>query len=165
MSRSLKYLIIVFAAGLPLLASACSATESGPATAAANSASSAPAKQPAAQQSADSQVPRITVDQLKQLVADGQAVIVDVRDVNAYNHKHIKGSISLPLEKISAGEHKNLPRDKHIVTYCSCGSEQTSAAAGRLLVQAGFKNVSALLGGTDGWEQSGGAMEKSSPKA
>jgi rhodanese-related sulfurtransferase len=34
-----------------------------------------------------------------------------------------------------------------------------------LLEKAGFKNVAALLGGTNAWKQSGGEMEKPAPKA
>jgi rhodanese-related sulfurtransferase len=151
---------------LLLLNSACTATQTSQATTgAAPSAAPAAAGQPAASQSADSQVSRITVVELKKLVADGQVVVVDVRPAEAYNSERIKGAINLPLDKIRAGEYKNLPRDKRIVTYCSCGAEQTSAAAARQLENAGFKNSAALLGGTNAWKQSGGEMEKSSPKS
>jgi rhodanese-related sulfurtransferase len=165
MSRSLNYLSKVFTAGLLLLTSACSATQTSPATAAGQSPASAPAQQTAAAQSEESKVPRITVEELKKLMADGQVVVLDVRNADAYNIEHIKGSISLPLDKISAGEYKNLPHDKRIVAYCSCGTEHTSAAAATLLEKAGFKNVAALLGGTNAWKQSGGEMEKAPPKA
>ena len=165
MSRSLDYLSKVFTAGLLLLTSACSATQTGPATTAAGQApASASAQQPAAQTD-ESRVPRITVDELKKLMADGQVVVLDVRGADAYNVEHIKGSINLPLDKISAGEYKYLPHDKRLVAYCSCGTEHTSAAASVLLEKAGFKNVAALLGGTNAWKQSGGEMEKATPKA
>jgi rhodanese-related sulfurtransferase len=154
-----------FAVGLLLLNSACTATQTAPAaTAAGPSPASSPAQQPAVAQSAESQVPRITIDELKKLRTEGQVVVVDVRLADAYNIEHIKGSINLPLEKIQAGEYKNLPRDKRIVTYCSCATEHTSAAASTLLQKAGF-NTAALLGGTNAWKQSGGEMENSSPKA
>jgi rhodanese-related sulfurtransferase len=164
MSRSLRYLGFIFAAGLALLNFACTSTQTSPATAAGQSPASAAAQQIASAPSGD-QVPRITVAELKKLMADGQVVVLDVRDVNAYNIEHIKGSISLPLDKISAGEYKKLPHDKRIVAYCSCGTEHTSAAASMLLEKAGFKNVAALLGGTNAWKQSGGEMEKPAPKA
>jgi rhodanese-related sulfurtransferase len=160
MSRSLNYLSYVLAAGLLLLNSACTSTQTSPAaTAAGQSSAPATAGQPAVPQSAESQVPRITVEELKKLMADGQVVVVDVRMADAYKIEHIKGSISLPLDKIQAGDFQNLPRDKRIVTYCSCATEHTSAAASTLLERAGFKNSAALLGGTNAWKQSGGAME------
>jgi rhodanese-related sulfurtransferase len=162
MSRSSNYLNKVLAVGLLLLNSACASTQTGPtATAAGQSPASTSAGQPGAQQSADSQVPRVTVEELKRLMADGQVVVVDVRMGDAYKTEHIKGSISLPLDKIQAGDYKNLPRDKRIVTYCSCATEHTSAAASTMLEKAGFKNTAALLGGTNAWKQSGGPMENS----
>jgi rhodanese-related sulfurtransferase len=90
---------------------------------------------------------------------------VDVRSADAYKIGHIKGSINLPLDKIQAGDYKDLPRDKRIITYCSCGAEQSSATASALLEKAGFMNGATLLGGTNAWQQSGGEMEKASPKA
>jgi rhodanese-related sulfurtransferase len=162
MSRSWNNLGSVFAVGLLLLNAACSTTEIHPAT---TTAASASAQQPPAAQSAGSQVPRITVEELKKLMAEQQVVAVDVRSADAYNNGHIKGSINLPLDKIQAGDYKDLPRDKRIITYCSCGAENSSAAAPSLLEKAGFKNGATLLGGTNAWQQSGGEMEKASPKA
>jgi len=162
MSRSWNNLLSVFAAGLLLLNSACSSTETHPAT---TTAASASAPQPPAAQSAGSQVPRITVEELKKLMAEKQVVVVDVRSPDAYNNGHIKGSINLPLDKIQAGDYKDLPRDKRIITYCSCGAEQSSATATSLLEKAGYKNGATLLGGTNAWQQSGGEMEKNAPKA
>jgi rhodanese-related sulfurtransferase len=162
MSRSRNNLGSVFAVGLLLLNAACSTTETHPAT---TTAASASAQQPPTAQSAGSQVPRITVEELKKLMAEKQVVVVDVRSPDAYNNGHIKGSINLPLDKIQAGDYKDLPRDKRIITYCSCGAEQSSATATSLLEKAGYKNGATLLGGTNAWQQSGGEMEKNAPKA
>jgi rhodanese-related sulfurtransferase len=161
MSRSWNNLGSVFAVGLLLLNAACSTTKTTPATTTAAQS----AQQPPSAQSAGSQVPRITVEELKKLMADQQVVVVDVRTADAYNIGHIKGSINLPLDKIQAGDYKDLPRDKRIITYCSCGAEQSSATATSLLEKAGYKNGATLLGGTNAWQQSGGEMEKNAPKA
>jgi rhodanese-related sulfurtransferase len=166
MSRSLNYLGNFFAVGLLLLNTACSTTETQPATtAAAPSSASSPAQQPPVAQSQESQVPRVTVEELKKLMAEQKVVVVDVRSVDAYNGGHIKGAINLPLNKIQAGEYQDLPRDKRIITYCSCGAENSSAAASAALEKAGFKNGATLLGGTHAWRQSGGEMESATPKA
>ncbi|HKQ76674.1 MAG TPA: rhodanese-like domain-containing protein [Blastocatellia bacterium] len=159
MSRSLNCLSIVFAIGLLLLNAACSATETHQAT---TTAASSPAASTA--QTAESKVPRVSVDELKKLMAEQKVVVVDVRGADAYNSAHIKGSINLPLDKINAGEFTALPRDKRIITYCSCGAEHSSAVASVALEKAGFKDGATLLGGTHAWEQSGGEMEKASPK-
>jgi rhodanese-related sulfurtransferase len=166
MSRSLKCLSVIFAVGLPLLNSACAKTETSSATtSAAPSSASSPAQQPPAAQSAESRVPRITIEELKKLMDEQKVVVVDVRSADAYNNGHIKGAINLPLDKIQAGKYDALPRDKRIITYCSCGAENSSAAATLLLEKAGFNNGATLLGGTYAWEQSGGKMQKGSSKA
>jgi rhodanese-related sulfurtransferase len=161
MSRSWTKLVSVFATGLLLLNAACSTTATQPATTTAAQS----AQQPPAAQSPGSQVPRITVEELKKLMTEQQVIVVDVRSADAYKIGHIKGSINLPLDKIQAGDYKDLPRDKRIITYCSCGAEQSSATASALLEKAGFMNGATLLGGTNAWQQSGGEMEKASPKA
>jgi rhodanese-related sulfurtransferase len=135
------------------------ANAAAPAAAPANNV--APAPSPT--QSPEDKVPRLKVEEARKLVAEGKAVIIDVRGTDSYKMSHIKGSLDIPISKLEAGDFKNLPKDKRIIAYCSCGAEQTSARAATLLQQAGFKDASALLGGTSAWESSGGAMEKAPP--
>ena len=63
-------------------------------------------------------VRRITVPELQQLLAKGQAIVVDVRNQPAFDQAHIRGAKLIPTTEVAAriGE---LPRDKIIVTYCS----------------------------------------------
>ena len=63
-------------------------------------------------------VNRITVAELKDAMAKGSVVVVDVRGQGPYDAGHIKGSIMIPGGDIAA--HLNeLPKDKVIITYCS----------------------------------------------
>ncbi|HET9209823.1 MAG TPA: rhodanese-like domain-containing protein [Thermoanaerobaculia bacterium] len=61
---------------------------------------------------------RITVDEARQALAKGKAVLVDVRSKEAYEGSHAEGALSIPLADLGAraGE---LPKDKLIVTYCT----------------------------------------------
>jgi 3-mercaptopyruvate sulfurtransferase SseA len=61
---------------------------------------------------------RISIVELRQKVATGSAVLLDVRDPQSYSIQHAEGAISIPLQEVAmrAGE---LPRDKQIVTYCT----------------------------------------------
>jgi hydroxyacylglutathione hydrolase len=63
-------------------------------------------------------VRRITPAEARAAVAQGKAIIVDVRGADSYNAGHIKGARWIRLEDIGsrAGE---LPRNKTIITYCS----------------------------------------------
>jgi hypothetical protein len=63
-------------------------------------------------------VKRVTAAELRDALAKGTALVVDVRGDDIYRQSHIKGSVSIPENQVAArvGE---LPRDKMIVTYCS----------------------------------------------
>jgi 3-mercaptopyruvate sulfurtransferase SseA len=61
---------------------------------------------------------RVTADEMNEMVKNGQAIIVDVRNQAAYDQGHIPGSKLIPAGEIL--NHLNeLPRDKMIITYCS----------------------------------------------
>jgi|ERR1700720_4557389 3-mercaptopyruvate sulfurtransferase SseA len=61
---------------------------------------------------------RITPDEVRDLLKQNKAVLVDVRPEASYKQGHIRGARSIPYSEI--GERaKELPRDKMIVAYCS----------------------------------------------
>jgi 3-mercaptopyruvate sulfurtransferase SseA len=63
-------------------------------------------------------VKRITTNELRDALAKGTAILIDVRGDAVYKQSHIKGSISIPVDQIES-HLSELPRDKMIVTYCS----------------------------------------------
>ena len=64
-----------------------------------------------------SEVPKITVDELLQLIeSDNDIVIVDVREEDEYAQAHIKSAISVPLSIIDNQEWEP-PHDKAVVLY------------------------------------------------
>ncbi|MCC7117404.1 MAG: rhodanese-like domain-containing protein [Anaerolineales bacterium] len=71
-------------------------------------------------EAAEAQVPRIKVEDAKAAVDAGQAVIVDVRSVEAYQAEHARGAINLPLA-LFENDLANLPleKDQWIITYCT----------------------------------------------
>jgi 3-mercaptopyruvate sulfurtransferase SseA len=82
-----------------------------------NTAASIPSATPGHVAPSDG-VKRITTVELRDAVAKGTVIIVDVRTASVYQQNHIKDSISIPLEQVEA-RLQELPRDKMIVTYCS----------------------------------------------
>ncbi|MBI2834911.1 MAG: rhodanese-like domain-containing protein [Acidobacteria bacterium] len=64
-------------------------------------------------------VPRVSLEELKKLIAADDVLIVDVRGDETYREGHIPGAISIPLADVEkrAGELRKTP--KKIVTYCS----------------------------------------------
>lgn len=78
---------------------------------------SAPAEKPQAAPTEET-ARRISVDEARQALDKGKAVLVDVRAKEAYEASHAQGALSIPLANIGsrAGE---LPKNKLIITYCT----------------------------------------------
>jgi rhodanese-related sulfurtransferase len=73
----------------------------------------------------------------KDLVSKG-AIIVDVRTRGEYSSGHIKGSLNIPLNELTANT-KKINKDKVIITCCASGMR--SASAKSALISAGCKQV------------------------
>ena len=63
-------------------------------------------------------VPRVSPIDAKARQDSGQAVVVDVRDVEYYQAAHVDGAVSIPLSEVEAGRHE-LPKNAEILTYCT----------------------------------------------
>ena len=63
-------------------------------------------------------VRRVTVTELKDLLAKNEAVVIDVRNQASYDVGHIRGARLIPETEV-ASHSDELPRNKLIVTYCS----------------------------------------------
>lgn len=97
------------------------------------------------------QMERITVDQLKQLLVDGHApVMVDARSLTAQElDPAVPGALLVngdPLGVIAA-----LPKDRHIIVYCSCPDDVTAAQVAKLMHAKGYTYAKPLHGGLDAW--------------
>jgi hypothetical protein len=63
-------------------------------------------------------VPRVPLEDAQDKLAQGQAILVDVRSRASYDKSHAAGAISMPEEEITA-RLDELPRDKEIILYCT----------------------------------------------
>lgn len=63
-------------------------------------------------------VRRITPTELRDILARNEAVVVDVRNQDAYNTAHVRGARLIPEAEVGRRSDE-LPKDKLIVTYCS----------------------------------------------
>jgi 3-mercaptopyruvate sulfurtransferase SseA len=63
-------------------------------------------------------VRRVTITELRDMLAQDKAIVIDVRGDTAYNQEHIKGALDIPEAQLvsRSGE---FPKDKLIVLYCS----------------------------------------------
>jgi predicted sulfurtransferase len=61
---------------------------------------------------------RVTVVELKDMLAKDEAVVIDVRNEESYKAAHIKGAKLIPEADV-VKRSDELPKNKLIVTYCS----------------------------------------------
>lgn len=86
--------------------------------------------------------------------------ILDVRNRNLFNARHILGAISIPRILLIGRALDSLELTRDIYIYGEADEESAEAASG--LRQVGFQNVAELKGGLAAWEAVGGPVEGSS---
>ncbi|MGB6298714.1 MAG: rhodanese-like domain-containing protein [Rivularia sp. (in: cyanobacteria)] len=77
--------------------------------------------------------------------------IIDVRPRKFFNISHIRGSIPMPRDEPAALTFASLESSRDIYVYAET-DEQTAVAASKLR-QAGYQNVSELIGGLAAWRK------------
>ena len=93
-------------------------------------------------------IKQIDVHQVKQLEEQDSATIVDIRDPASFKAGHIPNAIHLSdetVEQFITDTDKNKP----LVVYCYHGISSQGAAA--YFSEKGFKEVSSMIGGFEGW--------------
>ncbi|MFV0472086.1 MAG: FAD-dependent oxidoreductase [Paludibacteraceae bacterium] len=88
--------------------------------------------------------PSVTAAELDKFVEDKSPLYIDMRDVFAFEKSHIQGALHLPLE-IFSDKMDKLSKDRPIILYCESG--KVSHQALRMLVGAGFGDVTNISGG------------------
>jgi rhodanese-related sulfurtransferase len=86
-------------------------------------------------------------------VASTHPWILDVRDPGEYGRRHIDGSINLPLRSLLAKLDTVPTQDRPLVVACDNGHR--SAIGMAALRMLGYRSVSSLDGGIDGWRDAG----------
>ena len=87
----------------------------------------------------------ITLDDLKQGLADGSLVLVDVREADEYAAGHIKGALFNPLSKFDPGKLPAPEPGKKLVIYCRSGRRSVTAMEQARL--AGRRDADTHFGG------------------
>jgi len=113
---------------------------------------SAAAATPAPPPPAD--VPFIEQAEAKRLLDANGVTILDVRDIDAYGASHIPGALQIPLSRVE-GEVAYLPKEKPIVTYCTCPHDEAAIEAVQILQHGGVRDARVLHGGLQEWTRLG----------
>ena len=114
---------------------------------------------------ANAAVPRITPAQVQDMVAQGNTLIVDVRDaLEVEKSGKIAGAVNVSrgllefhADPDSPSHDKSFAKDKNVIVYCGSGGR--AALSGKVLKDMGYERVY-NLGGFKDWAESGGAVEK-----
>jgi rhodanese-related sulfurtransferase len=109
-------------------------------------------------------VPRISPAQAQELVASGQAVVIDVRDAPEVEKSgkvagalHIsRGMLEFRADPDSPYHDKNLRKDRPVILYCASGGR--SALSGKTLKDLGYAEVY-NLGAFKDWVENGGPID------
>jgi rhodanese-related sulfurtransferase len=115
--------------------------------------------------SANAAVPRITMAQAREMIAKGDAVVVDVRDAPEVEKSgkvagavHVsRGMLEFRADPESPYHDKTFAKEKTLIVYCASGAR--SALAGKVLKDMGYAHVY-NLGAFKDWAESGGAIDK-----
>jgi membrane protein DedA with SNARE-associated domain/rhodanese-related sulfurtransferase len=110
-------------------------------------------------------IARIAPQELKTMLDDGTDVmVVDVRSQLDFEAEPaiIPGALHLTLEELEA-RHREIPRERDIVLYCTCPSEASSARVALLLKKRGIERVRPLTGGYHAWRKLGYPMVALTP--
>lgn len=101
-----------------------------------------------------------TVSALKDLIAQSNPLLVDVRTASEYSTGHLPGAINIPLNDLTHHLDR-IPEDKKTVLYCSTGYR--SAMGVMALRLQGFDQVRGFPPSFTGWQASGEPVSQSEP--
>lgn len=114
---------------------------------------------------ANAAVPKVTPDAVRKLVAEQNALIVDVRDTpEILTSGKVEGALHVPRGMLefradpeSPYYDKSFSKDRAVILYCASGGRST--LSGMTLKNLGYEKVY-NLGAFKDWAESGGAIEK-----
>lgn len=116
-------------------------------------------------EAANAAVPKITPAQAKEMLAKGDALLVDVRDGTEVlvsgkiaGATHVsRGLLEFKADPDSPAFDRKFDRKKPVILYCASGGR--SALGGKVLQDMGYEKVF-NLGAFKDWVEAGGAVDK-----
>ncbi len=102
---------------------------------------------------------KFTLNELKYRIESNQPnlTIIDIRAPKTFNREHIKGAISVSIDRLEDLAKSALTHYRDIYIYGE--SDQQSLHAAQILLSNGFMNVAQIIGGLTTWREIGGATE------
>src|SRR5213592_2111830 len=103
--------------------------------------------------------------EVRTLVAQGRAQLVEVLPASLYKKEHLPHAVNIPLENMTAERTKSLRKDQAVIVYCADFHCDLSARAAWWLESMGFQEVYRYTPGkadwlAAGWETEGAQAKK-----
>src|SRR5437773_8524508 len=93
--------------------------------------------------------------EVKTLVAQGRAQLVEVTPASLYKKEHLPQAVNIPLEKMTAERTRSLRKDQAVIVYCTDFACDLSARAAWRLESMGFQEVYRYTAGKADWLAAG----------
>jgi sulfur dioxygenase len=106
-------------------------------------------------EAAKQQITEIGADKAKQLLAEGDIIVVDVREESEYTAGHLDKAIPIPrgVLEFKVGSTPELAdKSKAVLVYCRTGGR--AALAAQTLQNMGYLHVLSIAGGYEAWQKS-----------
>src|SRR5215471_15648603 len=101
---------------------------------------------------------------VKTLVAQGRAQLVEVLPANEYKREHLPHAVNFPLQNLTAASTKLLRKDQAVIVYCWDDQCDLSARAAWRLESMGFQEVYRYTPGKADWLAAGWETEGTQAK-
>jgi molybdopterin/thiamine biosynthesis adenylyltransferase/rhodanese-related sulfurtransferase len=92
----------------------------------------------------------------EQEIANGGAVVLDVREPDEYEQGALPGAVHIPRGTLETSVEGKIPdKSSHVVIYCAGGTR--SAFAAQTMQELGYTDVASVIGGFNRWKDEGRA--------
>ncbi len=109
---------------------------------------------PAESEAESAGIQSITAVDASKMFAAKEAVIIDVREKNEWDDKHIPGAIHIPVAQLNSRlAELEQYKDSHVIMQCRSGRRSAQGAVA--LHAAGFKKLYNMDGGILAWDKAG----------
>ena len=108
---------------------------------------------------ADDKIRHVEAEAAAQIIAEGKAVVIDVRTSDEFVEGHIEGAKNIDILSDDFEEQvAKLDKTKPTLVHCQSGGRSTRALP--TFQKLGFTNLIHLDGGFDGWQAAGKPVHK-----
>jgi molybdopterin/thiamine biosynthesis adenylyltransferase/rhodanese-related sulfurtransferase len=100
------------------------------------------------------EIEEIGAAQARELVEEGEAAVVDVRERDEWEEGHLPRAVHIPRGYLESRIEGAVPdKSRPVLLYCAGGNR--SAFAAKTLEELGYENVLSLAGGFTDWKRNG----------